>query len=204
MKLCKLNNIHIFPQINVNSLLCAGKKLHRILLDSGIQEITDKYVQECQLMSHLLHPNIVQFLGVCFLQDCSVPLLVMEKLEGSLHDLLELVPGIPLILKHAVLEDVAKGLHYLHSHDPVIIHRDLTARNVLMTTSLVAKITDLGNSRIVTLQPGQLVQTLSRYPGTLFYMPPEALTPTARYGPSLDVFSYGHLGLFTLTQVPRV
>ena len=158
-------------------------------------------MQECQLMSSLHHPNIVQFLGVCFLPNCSQPALVMEKLEESLHSLLMMVPNILLILKCAILEDVARGLQYLHAHDPLIIHRDLTANNVLMTSSLSAKITDLGNSRIVTRQPRQLAQTLSRYPGALVYMPPEALNASARYGPSLDVFSFGHLALFILTQV---
>ena len=100
-----------------------------------------------------------------------------------------------------MLEDVARGLLYLHTHDRQIIHRDLTAKNVLLTSSLVAKITDLGNSRIVNLQPGQLARTLSRLPGTQDYMPPEAFTAASRYGPSLDVFSFGHLALFTLTQV---
>ena len=41
-------------QIEVNGLLCAGKKIHEALLDTGnvgVQEITSKYVQECQLMS---------------------------------------------------------------------------------------------------------------------------------------------------------
>ena len=152
-------------------------------------------------MSNLRHPNIVQFLGICFMQDTFLPLLVMEKLEESLHDLLDSVPNIPLILKRSMLEDIVRGLHYLHVHDPIIIHRDLTAKNVLLTSSLVAKISDLGNSRMVRLQPGQLVQTLSRYPGTLVYMPPEALDASARYGPSLDMFSFGHLALFTLTQV---
>ena len=121
--------------------------------------------------------------------------------EGSLDDLLETVPNIPLTLKCSVLEDVAKGLLYLHKHNPQIVHRDLTAKNVLLTSSLVAKITDFGNSRIVNLHPGQLARTLSQLPGTLVYMPPEALTATSRYGPSLDVFSFGHLALFTLTQV---
>ena len=68
-------------------------------------------------------------------------------------------------------------------------------------SSLVAKITDFGNSRIVNIQPGQLARTLSRNPGTLVYMPPEALTTAARYGPSLDIFSFGHLGLFVGLQV---
>ena len=185
-------------------MICAGKKIHEALLDAGnigVQEITSKYVQECQLMSDLRHPNITLFLGVCFLPTCQLPVLLMEKLDGSLDDLLEMVPDISLILKRSLLVDVARGLLYLHKHNPQIVHRDLTAKNVLLTTSLVAKITDFGNSRIVNLQPGQLARTLSQLPGTLVYMPPEALTSASRYGPSLDVFSFGHLVLFTLTQV---
>ena len=184
--------------------MCAGKKIHEILLDVGnigVRYIAAKYVQECQLMSDLRHPNITLFLGLCFLPNCQLPVLVMERLDGSLDDLLETVPNIPLTLKRSMLEDVARGLLYLHKHDPQIIHRDLTAKNVLLTSYLMAKITDLGNSRIVNIQPGQLAQTLSRNPGTLVYMPPEALTAAARYGPSLDIFSFGHLGIFVGLQV---
>ena len=184
--------------------MCAGKKIHEILVDAnnvGVVDIIRKFMEECQLMSDLRHPNITQFLGLCFLPDCQLPVLVMEKLEGSLDDLLETVPKIPLVLKRSVFEDVAKGLLFLHSHEPQIIHRDLSAKNVLLTTSFTAKITDLGNSRIVNIQPGELAQTMSRIPGTQVYMPPEATTVLSRYGPSLDVFSFGHLALFTLTQV---
>ena len=184
--------------------MCAGKKIHEVLLDpgnEGVREVAGRYVQECQLMSDLRHPNITLFLGVCFLPNCQLPVLLMERLDGSLDDLLETVPNIPLALKRSMLEDVSRGLLYLHKHSPQIIHRDLTAKNVLLTSSLVAKITDFGNARIVNLQPGQLAHTLSRLPGTLAYMPPEALSASARYGPSLDVFSFGHLALFTLNQV---
>ena len=153
-------------------------------------------------MSDLRHPNITQFLGVCFLPNCQLPVLLMERLDSSLDDLLETVPNISLALKRSVLEDVSKGLLYLHTHDPQIIHRDLTAKNVLLTShSLAAKITDFGNARIANLQPGQLAITMSRLPGTQVYMPPEALSSSSRYGPSLDIFSFGHLALFTLTQI---
>ena len=160
-----------------------------------------KYLQECQLMSSLRHPNITQFLGLCFLPGTQLPLLVMERLETSLDDLLEHIPNLPLSLKRSVLEDVARGLLYLHNRPSPVIHRDLTSSNVLLTFSPVAKISDMGNSRIVNLRGGQMARTLSKLPGTLVYMPPEALDDTHRYGPSLDVFSYGHLALFTLTQV---
>ena len=170
-------------QIEVSGLLCAGKKIHEALIDAnnaGLENIAGKYVQECQLMSDLRHPNVAQFLGLCFLSKCQFPVLVMERLDGSLDNLLETIPNIPLALKRSMLHDIARGLLYLHNHKPQIIHRDLTAKNVLLTSSLVAKVTDFGNSRIVNLQPGQLAQTLSRLPGTLVYMPPEALTSTSR------------------------
>ena len=191
-------------QVKYQHLICAGKKIHEALIDAGNQGVPDlvqKYEQECQLMSSLRHPNITQFLGLCFLPGTRLPLLVMERLETSLDDLLEHMPGLPLSLKRSVLEDVASGLVYLHKRMPPVIHRDLTAKNVLLTSSLVAKITDMGNSRIVDMRPGQMARTLSKLPGTLVYMPPEALGETHRYGPSLDIFSFGHLALYTLIQV---
>ena len=153
------------------------------------------------MISSLRHPNITQFLGLCFLSSTQLPLLVMERLERSLHDLLEHMLSLPLFLKHSVLEGVASGLVYLHKREPPVIHRDLTAKNVLLTSSLQAKITDLGNSRIIDMRPGQFAKTLSQLPGTLVYMPPEALSDAHRYGPSFDVFSFGHLTLYTVTQV---
>ena len=54
----------------MSGLLCAGKRLHELLLDAdnaGIEKVALKYIQECQLMSDLRHPNITLFLGVCFL-----------------------------------------------------------------------------------------------------------------------------------------
>ena len=147
------------------------------------------------------HPHIVQFLGLCCLKGSTLPVLVMERLDTNLDNLLETLPSIPLMLKQSMLSDVARGLLYLHTHNPLIVHRDLSARNVLLTSSLVAKITDLGNARIINVRPGQLARTLSRVPGTVTYMPPEAFDEPPQYGPQLDIFSFGNLALFTFTQV---
>ena len=90
----------------MNGLICAGKKIHDVLIDAanaGVENVADKYVQECQLMSDLRHPNITQFLGVYFIPDCQLPVLLMERLDGSLDDLLESVPNIPLVLKQSIL-----------------------------------------------------------------------------------------------------
>ena len=190
------------PQVTYQQITCAGKRIHEALLDvenEGVPEMIQKYQQECQLMSSLRHPNVTLFLGLCFLPGTQLPLLVMELLETSLDDLLEHMPNLPLSLKRSILANVASGLLYLHERNPPVIHRDLTSRNVILTSSLVAKITDMGNSCII--RPGQVVRTLSKLPGTLVYMPPEARDYRHRYGPSLDIFSFGHLALFTITQV---
>ncbi len=169
--------------------------------NDGVAEVVHRYLQESQLMSTLRHPNITQFLGICFLPGYQLPLLVMEKLETSLDHLLEHTPNLPLSLKCSILENVACGLLYLHGKRPPVIHRDLTSKNVLLTSSLVAKITDMGNSHIVDLRPGQMARTMTKFPGTLVYMPPESQDDRHHYGPSLDIFSFGHLALFTVTQV---
>ena len=197
-------------ELKVNGLVCAGKRMYDTLIDSeneGADRMIEKYYDECQLLSSLRHPNIVQFLGICFLQTQptstanQLPVLVMEMLQGSLDDLLENTPDIPLAKKCSILQDVARGLVYLHGRIPAVIHRDLTARNVLLNTALVGKIADMGNSRIVNIQPGQLSRTMTRgVPGTIVYMPPEAFELPPKYGPKLDMFSFGHLALFTATQ----
>ena len=192
-------------ELEIDGLVCAGKKLYDALIDpenQGAQRMVDKYYNECRLLSDLRHPHIVQFLGICFLPDSRLPVLVMERLQGSLDELLENTADIPLSTKVSILQDVARGLVYLHHRSPSVIHRDLSARNVLLNSAMTAKIADLGNSRIADIPPGQLAQTMTRgIPGTLVYMPPEALSSNPRYGPPLDMFSFGHLTLFTAIQV---
>ena len=175
-----------------------------------------EFVKECQLMSTLRHPNIVQFLGVTFSPSSRLPALVMERLLTSLHDLLVPDPPPPsgaitplsfftMALKCSVLHDVASGLAYLHGQAPPVIHRDLSARNVLLDSGMVAKIADLGVARIVPRV--RAAATMTKGPGALVYMPPEAFGPTqsnaekSKYSTSIDVFSLGVVAIFTIGEV---
>ena len=175
-----------------------------------------EFVRECQLMSTLRHPNIVQFLGVAFFPGSRLPALVMERLLTSLHDLL--APETPppfgavtplsffsMALKCSVLHNVACGLAYLHERSPPVIHRDLSARNVLLDSEMVAKIADLGVARIVPRV--RAAATMTKGPGALIYMSPEAFAPTrpntekSKYNASIDVFSLGIVTIFTVGGV---
>ena len=153
-------------------------------------------------MSRLRHPNIVQFLGVCYFPGSQLPALLMEKLQTSLDNLLETNPDIPIDIKLHFLTGTSQGVVYLHSHSPPIVHRDLSARNVLIDSGGNAKIADMGVARMVNIQPGQLAATMTRAPGANLYMPPEAVHDEGgtRYNTSIDIFSFGVISLFTLTQ----
>ena len=153
-------------------------------------------------MSQLRHPHIVQFLGVAYLPGSPIPVLLMEKLQTSLDNLLETSPNIPLDVKVHLLTGTARGVVYLHSHTPPIAHRDLTARNILIDSGLTAKIADLGVARIVDIQPGQLAAKMTAGPGNNLYMPPETVQEegATRYNTAIDIFSFGVVSLFTLTQ----
>ena len=196
-------------EVEIPGAKCAAKKIHEIFQDRRqipeelIQKASREFVQECQLMSTLRHPHIVQFLGVCFLPGSRLPALVMERLLTSLHEILdpepppETKPYIPVALKRSVLHDVARGLSFLHSHSPPIIHRDLSARNVLLNSAMLAKIADLGVARIA---PSLRAATMTKAPGASIYMPPEALEDESRYDVTIDIFSLGVLAIFTLSQ----
>ncbi len=177
---------------------CAAKFSHQVFEEYQWKKSpVDYFRKECTLMSQLRHPHIVQFLGVCYHQEALLPALVMELLMTCLHDYLETAKALPMAIKHNILLGVSKGLVYLHSMD--IVHRDLTARNVLLSDSLTPKIADLGMAR---LQAGREAATMTKGPGNANYMPPEARDiDITRYGKPIDCFSIGHLILFTITQI---
>ena len=215
-------------EVAMSQAVCAAKKIHDFFQDprqvppAAIRKATAQFAKECQLMSTLRHPNIVQFLGLCFLPGSRLPALVMERLLTSLHDLLDVgtnspTPSdvfFPLSLKCSILHDVACGLAYLHEQSPPIIHRDLSARNVLLNSGMVAKIADLGVARIVPRM--RAAATMTKGPGAIVYMPPEAMEDMedeekqddeekeeeskAKYDASIDVFSFGVIAIFTLCQ----
>lgn len=173
-------------QVKINGNKYAAKK-YRMEIGMNYDEFYKKFLTELHILFSLNHPNIVQYKAVCFLSNL---------LDFSYANL-------PFAAKVFILSDIANGLAYLHNHKPAVIHRDLTARNVLLSSDRVAKISDFGNSHIVNIDPkctSELIST-TRVPGTVVYMPPEACSDHAKFNTKLDIFSYGHLALFTATQV---
>ena len=106
---------------------------------------------------------------------------------------------LPKAMSYGILHDVALGLRYLHERSHPIIHRDLSANNVLLTSSMNGKISDLGVAKILNITPAQMTQRMStQAPGTPCYMPPEALLAKPTYTSKIDSYSYGVMMIHVL------
>ena len=179
-------------------LKCAGKKIHKVLLGEEANSMTYtvwRFKDECQILSQVHHPNIVQFIGVFFQHRDHIPILVMEYLPLNLDQCLDR-HNLPNEMRYSILHDVALGLHYLHSRQSPVVHRDLSSNNVLLTSNIRAKISDLGVARILNISP-QKITHLTKAPGTPAFMPPEVMIGDPKYDTSVDVFSYGILMIHT-------
>ena len=179
----------------------AVKVLHPLLVQQGVdgrQDLLRHFGDGCNRLRDLRHEHVVQFLGVTRSRD-GTPALVTERLDTTLQSHFEKA-SLPLSEQLDILCDASAGLEYIHSRG--VIHCDLTTRKVLLTAGprRRAKLADVGascslygNSRL-----SGAGSALTQCPGTLLYMPPEALTDNPSYDQKLDVFAFGVLLMCTV------
>ncbi len=176
------------------------------LCDEDFELRAKQFCMEYKCLANLEpHRNIVRYEGLFLDSRLDFPVLIMELMTCNLHSFL-LAPGnqgLSTKRKVTLLYEVAKGLQFLHGNR--IIHRDLTARNVLMSSNHTPKICDFGNSCLIaTAGVTSYVDTRTSRIGTMNYMAPELNSDEARYSSKVDIFSFGHLALFvSLQEFPR-
>ena len=196
-----------------DQLTCAAKIIHETLFNPAAQnEIADneslskpvrRFEQECEFMRSIRHPNIVQYLGLYEDPATGLPSLLMELMDENLNHFLDrhLQPLSP-ILQLKLCHDVALALVFLHSNG--IVHRDLSGNNVLLLGSIRAKVSDFGMAHLSELNLQSAQSTLSKYPGSDAYMPPEYIREHPMYSGKFDCFSFGVITLQILTrQFPK-
>ncbi|KAL4521658.1 hypothetical protein Ndes2526A_g01846 [Nannochloris sp. 'desiccata'] len=109
--------------------------------------------QEASIMTTLHHPNIVQFLGVTVFPAA----LVTEFCaRGSLTSVLmaannspERAAQLTWRRRISLAADCVRGMLYLHTRAPPIVHRDLKSANLLVTSSWTCKVSDFNLSKIM-------------------------------------------------------
>ena len=189
----------------LDNLPCAAKLLHHTFFTSYDPHVVDfirRFKLECRILRQLRHPCIVQFLGV--LEDPRPrsnrrPILLMELMDQSLTQFLESRQrDLPYHVQVSIVYDITLALDYLHRNG--ILHRDLSSNNILLSAGSRAKLTDFGMSKMVDLNPCMSRNKQTECPGTLAYMPPEALVKAPGYSDKIDVFSTGVLIIQIITR----
>ena len=152
----------------------------------------DRLRREVRIMAEVRHPNLLRFIAAVF-DDQTPPLIITELLDMNLRT--AYVNGhLKSANKLPIFCDVAYALHYLHEHEEPIIHRDVSAPNVLLEAlpggTWRAKISDFGSANVA-----RLAQTLGE--GALIYSAPETfpiIDPDVNPPPQttkIDIYSYG-------------
>ncbi|XP_067345585.1 serine/threonine-protein kinase WNK1 isoform X19 [Channa argus] len=146
-----------------------------------------RFKEEAGMLKGLQHPNIVRFYdsweGPCKGKKCIV--LVTELMtSGTLKTYLKRFKVMKIKVLRSWCRQILKGLHFLHTRTPPIIHRDLKCDNIFITgpTGSV-KIGDLG---LATLKRASFAKSVI---GTPEFMAPEMYEE--KYDESVDVYAFG-------------
>ena len=184
-----------------------GEVYRAVVLDSGLTvavkrfhtrhlhaEQVDAFCSEASLMCQLTHLNVVGFIGA-ITEPSNLSIITEFAARGSLADIL--IDGtVPLTFsaRLRIALDAARGMHYLHTSNPVILHRDLKTDNLLVTDGFVIKVADFGLTRFLS-EGKQMTQV-----GTPMWMAPEIIQGR-QYTQKADVYAFGIILWEVLTRL---
>lgn len=123
----KSSNGEVDVEAGLSFLMGARKKSGEVLNTDPDTRLYSsqkkKFVEEIRVISQLRHPCIATMIGAV-VSPKEEPLLIMEYMQhGSLHDVIHndtvFLDGEQI---HSILQDVVKGMRYLHAVDPQVVH----------------------------------------------------------------------------------
>ena len=183
----------------------AIKEPHRLVVFDVAGSI-DMIKREISIMAHIQHPNLVRFIGAVVDKHVDdredAPIIILELLDMNLRAACTEVS----LNKNTMLSifcDVAYALHYLHEQREPIIHRDISAPNVLLkklpNSSYRAKVSDFGSANLMD-------QSKTAGAGAYVYSAPEMFpqqdisSAPPPQTTKVDIFSYGILLLEVVSK----
>ncbi|KAJ4806261.1 Wall-associated kinase family protein [Rhynchospora pubera] len=161
----------------------------------------EEFVNEMIILSQINHKNIVRLMGCCL--EVGAPMLVYEFIpNGTLNSFLhESQLPISLETRLQICTESAKALAYLHFETArPILHGDVKSANILLDRNYMAKVSDFGTSKFLSLDGTQFATFVQ---GTFGYLDPEFMQ-SSRLTEKSDVYSFGVVILELITRKKAV
>ncbi|KAF2283873.1 hypothetical protein GH714_016711 [Hevea brasiliensis] len=160
------------------------------------KDVKKEYMTELKIISQLRHRNLVPILGWC--HDTGEFLLVYEFMPNGSLDSHLFKKKIPLTwtARYRIALGLASALLYLHEgSEKCVLHRDIKSSNIMLDSSMNAKLGDFGLALFMEPDLGPESTGLA---GTNGYMAPEYIS-TRRATMESDVYSFGLVALEIVT-----
>ncbi|KAG1706628.1 Serine/threonine-protein kinase WNK3 [Nymphon striatum] len=177
----------------LNKLEANDKRLAGFILeDNNCEKKLSKsdrqrFREEAKMLKNLQHPNIVRFYDYWEVNQTKRKYIVLVTelmTSGTLKTYLRRFKKVNLKVLKSWCRQILKGLNFLHSRVPPIIHRDLKCDNIFITgTTGSVKIGDLG---LATLKNRSFAKSVI---GTPEFMAPEVYEE--HYDEGVDVYAFG-------------
>mmetsp|Transcript_9763 Transcript_9763/g.17622 ORF Transcript_9763/g.17622 Transcript_9763/m.17622 type:complete len:660 (+) Transcript_9763:59-2038(+) len=161
-----------------------------ILGDDGsmTEEQLRNLEREINTYRTLDHPCIVKYIG-CVLENPNLAILTEYLPNGNVFDLLYTHRvSLQAAYRLKIASQVALALCYMHSCDPILIHRDLKTQNLVLDAEYNAKLCDFGKT--ISLDNTAVVLQQDKG-GSPRYTAPECFQPTAYVTEKVDIWSLG-------------
>lgn len=147
-------------------------------------EQVTRFLREAKVHSRMSHPNIVTFYNAS--QVDGHLLMTSELVEGTTLADRRASGALPLSEALGYISQALSALEYAHSLG--IVHRDVTASNIILTSGGIVKLAGFSLAKASTdpqlTQPGTVI-------GSLNYISPEQITGLAELDARTDIYSLG-------------
>ncbi|KAH7345477.1 kinase-like domain-containing protein [Rhizoctonia solani] len=148
--------------------------------------------------SRMEHPNIHQLMGVILFKDQYLGMVSEWMENGNLHEYLRKHPSVD---HYQLCIDVTSGLEYMHNQS--MVHGDVKAANVLVSSEGVARLSDFDYSVMSGVVSLVFTQTSNTRPGSIRWIAPEILREEIRDRTTQsDVYALGMTMLIFTRDVP--
>ncbi|OHT16207.1 hypothetical protein TRFO_13366 [Tritrichomonas foetus] len=153
------------------------------------------FMKEYEIICQISHKNIIKTYGICYGNEKNPPSILLEYCPFNLK---KRVKKLNDENRYQIISEIIEGMSYIHERG--LIHRDLKPENILLDSENHVKICDF---RISTLSSDT---SHTGGIGTLAYMSPEQLNGDKHYTNKVDVYAFGIILYFILTNgsIPNI